>query len=339
MQDKNYCVYFHRRKDTAEIIYVGEGRKARAKLVRLDKGKNAKHQEIVKTIGVYYEVYKDNLTKLEAEQLEQYLIKSLKEAGASITNVNSKATASTTYTREEFENLFYVDSTSPSGLRWKEDRRNIKDGYILANKDSIACSKKKTTGYWYYKNKASHRIVYALVHGECPSDLTIDHIDCNKDNNSIENLRLLTRSENSSRGNIYKVMPSGEDVSTAKVTNAQVLEMYKLFEEFKTNAEIAELFTLHERYVSLIRHGRRWKKLYKEYGKIFPESFTEVTTTHSQIEEAWYLITLGLTNKDVAVATGIEVSTVSRIRHKKLFKNLIERIENEKSSNLQGSLV
>jgi uncharacterized protein YerC len=333
MQDRNYCVYFHRRKDTDEIIYIGEGRIARANFTRLDKGKNARHQEIVKTVGIYSEIYAQDLNKLEAENLEQKLISEFKLSGKDITNVNTKATNSRKYLKEDFVDLFYVDPTSPSGLRWKTERRNIDNGYILAHKDSIACSKKKTTGYWYYKNKASHRIVYALVYGECPSDLTIDHIDCNKDNNSIENLRLLTRSENSSRGNIYKVMPSGEDVSTAKVTNAQVLEMYKLFEEFKTNAEIAELFTLHERYISLIRHGKRWKKLYKDYGKTFPDSFTETTTTYSQVEEAWYLITLGLTNKDIAAATGIEVSTVSRIRHKKLFKNLIERIENEKSSN------
>lgn len=143
MQDKNYCVYLHRRKDTDEIIYIGEGRKARAKLTRLDKGKNAKHQEIVKTVGIYHEIYKENLTKVEAENLEQQLIKTFKESGVPITNINSKATASKIYTREEFENLFYVDPTSPSGLRWKEDRRNVKDGYILAKKDSVACSKRK----------------------------------------------------------------------------------------------------------------------------------------------------------------------------------------------------
>lgn len=332
MQDNNYCVYLHRRKDNGEIIYVGEGRVSRANRTTLDKGKNKRHQEIVKSIGIFSEIYKNNLSKHEAERLEQELILKLRDEGHNLTNVNTKTTSAKSYKREDFEHLFYVDASSPSGLRWKEDRYNTLGKYLLVTKDSVACSKKKTTGYWYYNNKASHRIVYALVHGECPIDLTIDHIDCNKDNNSINNLRLLTRNENSSRGNIYKVAPSGEDVSTSKVTNAQVLNMYTLFEELKTNAEIAAIFNLHERYVSLIRHGKRWKKLYDSYGKTFPKSFTEEATTYLQIKEALHLISAGLTNKDIACATGIEISTVSRIRHKKLFKNLIERIENETKS-------
>lgn len=338
MQDNKYCVYLHRRKDNCEIIYVGEGRVSRANFLKLDKGKNKRHQEIVKTIGVISEIYRNGLTKQEAEKLESELILTLRSQGCDLTNVNKKATAAKSYKREDFENLFYVDSTSPSGLRWKENRYNIPGGYLLVAKDSIACCKKKTTGYWYYNNKASHRIVYALIHGECPSDLTIDHIDCNKDNNSIENLRLLSRSENSSRGNIYKVMPSGEDNSASKITNKQIFEIYSMFEEYKTNSEIAQKFNLHERYVSLIRHGKRWIKQYKEYGKVFPESFTENSNTYWQISEAVKLLDSGLTNKDIAFATSMEVSTVSRLRHGKLFKTMVRKYREEQTNEKSGNL-
>ncbi len=43
----------------------------------------------------------------------------------------------------------------------------------------------------------AHRLIYALHHGVCPSDLQIDHIDGNKPNNRVENLRLATSAENS----------------------------------------------------------------------------------------------------------------------------------------------
>jgi hypothetical protein len=43
----------------------------------------------------------------------------------------------------------------------------------------------------------AHRVAWALYHGEfVPNDRIIDHIDGNPDNNRIENLRLVTHSEN-----------------------------------------------------------------------------------------------------------------------------------------------
>lgn len=41
-----------------------------------------------------------------------------------------------------------------------------------------------------------HRLVWQLLNGEIPADMQIDHIDGNRSNNSIENLRLVTRTGN-----------------------------------------------------------------------------------------------------------------------------------------------
>tara|TARA_R100000951_G_scaffold41392_1_gene34960 strand:- start:310 stop:804 length:495 start_codon:yes stop_codon:yes gene_type:complete len=59
-------------------------------------------------------------------------------------------------------------------------------------------------GYYYinlYKNNKEksfkfHRLIYEAHFGVIPDKMCIDHIDCNKQNNNIENLRLATRSEN-----------------------------------------------------------------------------------------------------------------------------------------------
>ena len=54
-------------------------------------------------------------------------------------------------------------------------------------------------GYWatnvYGVRYRVHRLVWQFHHGDCPS--FIDHIDGNKNNNAIENLRLATNQQNS----------------------------------------------------------------------------------------------------------------------------------------------
>lgn len=54
----------------------------------------------------------------------------------------------------------------------------------------------------------SHRIAWLLFYGEWPS-LCIDHIDRNRTNNKIENLRLATKAENGRNANIQKNNTTG----------------------------------------------------------------------------------------------------------------------------------
>lgn len=335
MEDINYCVYLHRRVDNGDIVYVGEGREARAKNVSKSSCRNKDHCKILTETALYCEFYKQGLTKEEAEKLEAELIAQYKAEGHPLTNKNRYATNAQAYFRYEFEDLFILDPESPSGLRWKTDRYNLKGnkGAIIVRGGDIAGSKNKLTGYWQYINKACHRIVYALVHGECPEQLTVDHIDGNKSNNSIDNLQLLSRGDNSRKSHIGRTYPQGDDVHSSKVTSEQVLLMYQMFQDYKTNEEVGKYFNLHERYISLVRHGRRWKELYNEYGVKFRESSQAVSVSLEQVRSVLELLPTK-NNLEISKITGVERSSVSRLRHGKTLHKLVSIVKEQQSKQI-----
>lgn len=64
---------------------------------------------------------------------------------------------------------------------------------------------------------AAHRIAWALFHNACPStDMEIDHIDRDKLNNKISNLRLVTRRENANNRSIVQRSSAHPGVSRRK---------------------------------------------------------------------------------------------------------------------------
>lgn len=317
-EDRDYCVYLHRRLDNNEIVYVGEGRKVRANSLSNSDSRNKAYQQIRDEVGVYVEIYADNLLKQDAELIEKVLIKTYRALGYPITNVRDDSPRARRYLAEDFEDRLYIDPTSPSGLRWKRDIYNLGDrGAKVASKGDIAGCLSKKTGYWVTGNRFTHRIVYALHYGECPEGLTIDHLDRNKSNNSIENLELVTRGENSRRASLGREGLKGELNSGSKVTEEEVLKMYQMFLAGKSNKEVGDAFGLHDRYVSLVRHGKRWGWLREEMGITFPESRTQKVVSNKMVEDVCILLELGLSNKEISEIVGMEVSSVSRLRHNK----------------------
>lgn len=335
MEDTNYCVYLHKREDTGEIIYIGEGRPNRARATRKGSARNKEYTEILEQTNIISEIYKENLTKEEAEKLESELISQYKKDGHPLTNKNRYATNAQSYLKSDYTDLFMIDPASPSGLCWKTDRYNLGTrGTKLASAGSVAGCLNKTTKYWTYMSKMCHRIVYALVYGECPAQLTVDHIDGNKSNNMISNLQLLSRNDNSSKSHVGRIYNQGEDVSTSKITKEQVLSMYQMFQDYKTNKEVGEYFNLHERYISLVRHGRRWKELYDEYGVKFKESSQPSVVSLEQVRSVLELLPTK-SNLQISIITGVERSSVSRLRHGKTLHKLVSIIKDQQTKQLK----
>lgn len=94
---------------------------------------------------------------------------------------------------ENIQDYVKYDETSPSGLRWiKYDVKNQK-----TVGDCAGC--KQSNGYWslgFKKNSfLCHRVIFFLLNKYVPD--FIDHIDGNRSNNKILNLRAASIQENS----------------------------------------------------------------------------------------------------------------------------------------------
>lgn len=81
-------------------------------------------------------------------------------------------------------------------LYWKV-RRNGRNGGVKPG-DVAGC--KNSRGYivFNYKGKQyrAHRVIWQIHNGDIPSNMEIDHINHDKTDNRIENLRLVDRTEN-----------------------------------------------------------------------------------------------------------------------------------------------
>lgn len=92
-----------------------------------------------------------------------------------------------------FSDYYYYDETSPTCLRWRANIITRSGRRTKAQTGRVAGGVVKASGYCQtrlmQKTYQVHRIIYELVHGSVPEGYDIDHIDRNRGNNRISNLR------------------------------------------------------------------------------------------------------------------------------------------------------
>jgi hypothetical protein len=109
----------------------------------------------------------------------------------------------------------------------------------------------------------------------------------------------------------------------SKIKKEEFFEIVELLKAGKSNKFIGELYDIHDRYVSLIRHKRRYKHLWEQmdYEAIKSNDTAELLGNVSE-EEFLFIIekmTKGYTNKEIEEAHELTSGTASRIRNKNLY--------------------
>lgn len=196
--DNKYYVYFHKDAETGEILYIGEGCGNRYRLSRSAK----RYKELTAGREIDKIIYQDGLSKEDAIRLERELIAFHKP----VCNVRSGYNF-INLAELPLSEYFIIDNDSPSGLSW------IKSSSIIKLNGRRCAGRVDTDGYYFVtfnKRKIKvHRIIVQLSGINLGKFDFVDHIDGNKLNNSLSNLRVSDAKKNARNSAMYSTNTTG----------------------------------------------------------------------------------------------------------------------------------
>ena len=106
---------------------------------------------------------------------------------------------------EVLNELLTVDSSSPSGLTWRVNRRGTAKA---GTKAGTVATSGTGANFWSVRVNGilfqAHRLIWKMINGNDPVNV-IDHIDGNPLNNNVSNLQDITQQQNLTKavGQVY----------------------------------------------------------------------------------------------------------------------------------------
>lgn len=254
MQDeKRFYVYVHKLKETGEIFYIGKG--SRRRLISKYGRPKSWYDVTSKNEWVAEKIITD-LSNDEAINREVELIDKLKP----ICNTHRTDLKHKPIPCDFVKNRYKYDPLSKTGLLYLES--NLQHGVKKRNAGDDAGTL-NAGGYYTVSggsvgNLMVHRVIWFLVKGEDPANFLIDHIDGDRTNNNINNLRKVTTFENSRNSKMrvdnasgIKGVFVGEDFCTSTWSDSSGIPRYKNFSCKKYGKDLAFALATYCRLLNL----------------------------------------------------------------------------------------
>jgi hypothetical protein len=251
-----FYVYGHYIDGDQSPFYIGKGCRNRAYTFT---GRSDKWKSICKDKEVIVKYFKTDLSSVEALTLEAELITEYKPSG-NLINTSVVKTLDFDY----INSILYYDETSPTFLRWKKDFGWTGKYFIVKQGDIAGCITKTNKAYITLKRKTyfAHRIVWMLHNKNLVDGRVIDHIDGDRSNNCILNLRQVsvktnTRNKKKSSRNksditgVYLKNMKGDPYWTATWQDMQGNKHVKYFSVNKYSDEGAKELAIATRKESI----------------------------------------------------------------------------------------
>lgn len=212
---------------------------------------------------------------------------------------------------------------------------NEKLTFKLSNSGYYQCNIKHVDGTYKYV----HRAIAESAIAKCTNTettLVVNHIDGNKLNNKITNLEWVSYSENTIHAyeNNLISINYGEMHHASKLSDQDRIAIINLILEGATNDTISSMYNLHSRYVSLVRHKKRWLNIWntnfndhisiksskKRDDNYYHTRTNKGSLTSDQRLEIISLFTTSkLNNAEIASLYKTDTSNISRARNRKLW--------------------
>lgn len=174
-----------------------------------------------------------------------------------------------------------------------------------------------------------HKLVAETFLGKKPEGCECRHLDGNKLNNNLSNLRWGTRKENVSdmmRHGTYSPPPkkTGESAHSAKLTQADVEKIRSLAGTI-SGKKLAMLFGVNPSNISAIIRGKIWSHLPKKDSPKFIRRGSEIESsklTEAIVSEIHMLSSQGYNQKEIANMFGVCRGTIGTVIRGEAWKHV-----------------
>lgn len=177
------------------------------------------------------------------------------------------------------------------------------------------------------KKHLLHRLVYFSFNPQDDQSLEINHIDGNKLNNKLENLEVVTRSENLKHAfSTGLKTTSGENNPRALLSEQEVITIYHRLLDGESRVVLAREYGVTVGVIGKIKIKANWNYLLKDLPDIKMRHKSK-KLTEDQVIDIWKLLLDGKTPSEIVKEiVGVTIDQVTGIKSGRCHKSITSKI-------------